>query len=319
MSNRLSEERIIQLFNKIMPENRLLLDDDVSGFKTNISNIFISSDMLVQSTDIPPSMSLSQASRKSIIMSVSDFASKGIKPKYCNLSVGIPKSFSINDVKQLVKGFDIALKEHEIILIGGDTNSSNELIIDTTLIGFSNNKIPKRNNARDKDIVYCLGTFGLTGAGMHLLINDINPSNNFEKHAIKSVLHPVVESDIFNKLVKNNLINSSIDSSDGLCSSLYKIAELSSVSIQIDALPFDSQLKNFSDKYDRCINDLILYSGEEYIIVFTVKPSNVKKCDKLLLDNHITFKKIGYIDSGKPSVYYKNKLLKNRGWDGFLK
>ena len=47
MSNRLSEERIIQLFNKIMPENRFLLDDDVSGFKTNISNIFISSDMLL--------------------------------------------------------------------------------------------------------------------------------------------------------------------------------------------------------------------------------------------------------------------------------
>ncbi len=44
-----------------MPDNRLLIDDDVSGFKTNISNIFISSDMLVQSTDIPPSMSLSQA------------------------------------------------------------------------------------------------------------------------------------------------------------------------------------------------------------------------------------------------------------------
>ena len=63
MSNRLSEERIIQLFNKIMPENRLLLGDDISGFKTNFSNIFISSDMLVQSTDIPPSMSLSQASR----------------------------------------------------------------------------------------------------------------------------------------------------------------------------------------------------------------------------------------------------------------
>ena len=319
MSNRLSEERIIQLFNKIMPENRLLLDDDVSGFKTNFSNIFISSDMLVQSTDIPPSMSLSQATRKSIVMSVSDFASKGIKAKYCNLSVGIPKSYSINDVKQLVKGFDIALKEYEIILIGGDTNSSNELIIDTTLIGFSNNKIPQRNNAHDKDIIYCLGTFGLTGAGMHLLINDIKPSNNFEKKAIKSVLYPVVELDIFNKLVKNNLINSSIDSSDGLCSSLYKIAELSSVSIQIDTLPFDSRLKNFSDKYDRCINDLILYSGEEYIIVFTVKPSNVKKCDKLLLDNNITFKKIGHVDLGKPSVYYKNKLLKNRGWDGFLK
>ena len=87
MSNRLSEERIIQIFNKIMPKNRILPDDDVSGFITNISNIFISSDMFVQSTDMPSTMSLAQASRKSIIMSVSDFASKGIIPKYCNISI----------------------------------------------------------------------------------------------------------------------------------------------------------------------------------------------------------------------------------------
>ena len=319
MSNRLSEERIIQIFNKIMPKNRILPDDDVSGFITNISNIFISSDMFVQSTDMPSTMSLAQASRKSIIMSVSDFASKGIIPKYCNISIGIPKSYSIKDIKELVKGFDTVLKEYKISLIGGDTNSSTELIIDCTLIGFSNYKIPKRNNACDKDIVYCLGKFGLTGAGLYLLLKKIKPSNNFEKQAIKSVLYPKVELNTFNILVKNNLINSSIDSSDGLCSSLYKIAKLSSVSIQIDTLPFNFKLKNFSDKYNRCINDLNLYSGEEYNIIFTVKSSNIKKCDKLLLKNNIDFTKIGYVNSGKPSVFYKNKLLKNHGWDGFLK
>ena len=317
MSNDLSEDNIIKEFNRIMPKNRLLIDDDVSGIPSTNSKIFISSDMLVSSTDIPPTMNLIQASRKSIIMSVSDFASKGIIPKYCILSVGIPKSYSMKDMKNIVKGIDTGLKEFNIKLIGGDTNSSSELIIDCTIIGFSNYIIPKRNNARKEDLVYCIGDFGLTGSGLYLLFNNIKPKNNFEKHAIKSVLYPNIDLEIFVKLVKNKLINSSIDSSDGLCSSLYKIAENSSVSIQIDKSPYPLDLEKFASKYNRCINDLIFYSGEEYNIIFTVNQSNVEKLEKFLNNGNILFKKIGIINSGNPSVYYKNKLLKNRGWDSF--
>ena len=45
--------------------------------------------------------------------------------------------------------------------------------------------------------------------------------------------------------------------------------------------------------------------------------SNVEKLEKFLNNGNILFKKIGIINSGNPSVYYKNKLLKNRGWDSF--
>lgn len=318
MTNSLSEDKIIKLFNRIMPKNMLLSDDDVSGIEFNNSKIFISSDMLVESTDIPPTMNLVQASRKSIIMSVSDFASKGIIPKYCILSVGIPKSYSEKNIKNLVKGIAKGLKEYNIQLIGGDTNSSSELIIDCTIIGFSDVRIPKRKSARNNDVVYCLGTFGLTGSGLFLLINKIEPSNSFEKKAIQSVLNPSVDLDIFVKLVNRQLINSSIDSSDGLCLSLYKLAESSSVSIYIDKLPFSNGLKKFSSKYDKCINDLLLYSGEEYNIVFTVKPSNVDKLEQILNKYNINFNKFGTVQKGSASVYYKNKLLKKRGWDSFI-
>ena len=100
MKNDVSEEIIIDLFNRLIPTNKLmLLDDDVSQISLRNPNLVISSDMLVESTDVPAGMSLKQASRKSIVMTVSDFASKGIIPKYCIISIGIPKEYSIEKIK----------------------------------------------------------------------------------------------------------------------------------------------------------------------------------------------------------------------------
>tara|TARA_B100001013_G_scaffold113095_1_gene65010 strand:- start:3483 stop:4445 length:963 start_codon:yes stop_codon:yes gene_type:complete len=318
MKTDVSEEIIIDLFNRLIPANKsVLLDDDVSQISLSNPNLVISSDMLVESTDVPAGMSLKQASRKSIIMTVSDFASKGINPKYCIISIGIPKEYSIEKIKNIVAGIEAGLKEFDIILIGGDTNSSMELIIDCTMIGSLDYDIPSRKNAEIGDIVYALGEFGFTGAGLFLLLNEKKPSNEFEKHAIKSIQNPNVNLNIFVKLVKKKLINSSIDSSDGLCFSLYKIAELSNVSIHVDRFTFSNKLKDFSSKYNFCINDLILYSGEEYNIIFTVSPDKSKKLETILNKDNIIYTKLGKVKSGSPVVYYNDKILKRKGWDGF--
>ena len=119
MKNDVSEEIIIDLFNRLIPTNKLmLLDDDVSQISLRNPNLVISSDMLVESTDVPAGMSLKQASRKSIVMTVSDFASKGIIPKYCIISIGIPKEYSIEKIKNIIEGIEAGLEEFDIILIG---------------------------------------------------------------------------------------------------------------------------------------------------------------------------------------------------------
>ena len=314
---KLTEEKIINILTKNTTFKDQFSLDDVSSVKSSKTTLITSSDMLVESTDIPPTMTLIQASRKAIIMSVSDFASKGVTPQHCLISIGIPKKYSKNQIQQIAKGLQKGLKEYKISLIGGDTNSSKELIIDCTLMGFSNYKIPSRQTAQNNDIIYAIGKFGLTGTGLFLLKKKKKPINQFERNAIKSVLYPTVTLDAFIKLARQNLINSSIDSSDGLCLSLYQLAEQSKKTFQIDHLPIPKGLAEFAARHDRCINDLILYSGEEYQQVFTVKPSNSKKVENTLKRHKITFTKLGTVKPGKPNVYYKNKLLKRNGWDSF--
>ena len=288
---RLTEEKIINLLTKNTTSKNQFSLDDVSSIKSSKTNLITSSDMLVESTDIPPTMTLIQASRKAIIMSVSDFASKGVTPQHCLISIGIPKKYSENQIQQIAKGLQKGLKEYNISLVGGDTNSSKELVIDCTLMGFSNYNVPRRQTAQNNDIIYTIGEFGLTGTGLFLLKKKKKPTNQFERNAIKSVLYPTVTLDAFVKLARQNLINSSIDSSDGLCLSLYQLAEQSKKTFQIDHLPIPKGLAEFAARHDRCINNLILYSGEEYQQVFTVKPSNSNKVENTLKRHKITFTK----------------------------
>jgi thiamine-monophosphate kinase len=273
--------------------------------------------MLVESTDVPSQMSLRQTARKSIIMTASDFACKGILPKYFLLSLGIPKSFSRNQIKSISRGISDASSELNVSLLGGDTNSSSELIINCLMIGFYTHKIPTRQKAKPGDLIYVTGPFGLTGAGLFLLLNKYKPKTTFDKFAIKSVLEPCVNLKQCSVLTKNNLIHSSIDSSDGLALSLYHLAEESNVSILLNKMPMAQGLNIFASKYNECINDLILYSGEEYETIFTCSKKKSYLVERILNKLNVDYTNIGIISSGKPKVYYKNKLIMKKGWKSF--
>ena len=78
---KLNERKIIQIFQKNMG-NKKFISEDVEFFKAGKTNFVLKVDTLVQSTDIPNGMSLQDVARKSVVACVSDFASKGVKPKF---------------------------------------------------------------------------------------------------------------------------------------------------------------------------------------------------------------------------------------------
>ena len=122
-------------------------------------NLILKCDMLVESTDVPPGMRPWQIARKSIVSCISDLSAKGIKPPYISLiSIGIPKKYSKAEIVDLANGFQLASKEFEVKIVGGDTNKSKELIIDCNVVGISDedggdSNIPKRKGARPGDVV----------------------------------------------------------------------------------------------------------------------------------------------------------------------
>ena len=79
---RLNEKEIIKIIN-----SKHVSSEDVEIFNLGNEQCAVCVDTLVESTDIPKGSKLSNISRKSIVSSVSDFAAKGIIPKFCIISV----------------------------------------------------------------------------------------------------------------------------------------------------------------------------------------------------------------------------------------
>ena len=79
--SKLSEKKIIDLFQNRLG-NANFVPDDVESFKIGKKHLVVKIDTFVESTDLPPRMKLEDVARKSIVSCVSDFAAKGIIPKF---------------------------------------------------------------------------------------------------------------------------------------------------------------------------------------------------------------------------------------------
>ena len=82
---KLNEKDIIKIFQK-----KKFIPEDVEIFHLGNQMCASNIDTLVESTDVPPKSNFIDIARKSIVSSVSDFAAKGIIPKFCMISVTIP-------------------------------------------------------------------------------------------------------------------------------------------------------------------------------------------------------------------------------------
>ena len=74
-----------------------------------------------------------------------------------------------------------------------------------------------------------------------------------------------------------------IDVSDGIASEVNHIARRSGVgaTVRISALPFDPETRAVADQYLDEIDAYALFGGEDYELLFTIKPGDVDKVDAL--------------------------------------
>jgi thiamine-monophosphate kinase len=313
--SRLTEKKIIEIFQSRL--NHKFVSEDVEYFKIGKKYFVLKIDTLVESTDIPKNTSLQYAARKSVISCISDFAAKGIKPNFGIVSVVLPRKLSKKKIEDLAIGFRKASKEFGIKILGGDTNEGKEISISFTLFGITN-KIIKRKGAKLNDIIISSGPFGYSSAGLFILQKKKKHSQSFGTKAKNAVLNP--KSRLMFGLKNKNYFSSSMDSSDGLSTTLNEMAEQSKRKFIITDIPAQRDIFDFATSNRLDPMNLIFNGGEEYEIIATVNPSDLAKIKKYAKIHHIQLYEIGYVTKGNGVYLQKNSRfikIKDKGWHHF--
>ena len=219
----------------------------------------------------------------------------------------------------MAKGFQRAAREFELKILGGDTNEGKELVINFSLFGISE-KIVNRKGAKANHVIITSGPFGYSASGLSILLKNKKSSRKFSTKAKNAVFKPNCR--LMFGLKNKNYFSSSMDSSDGLSTTLNEMSNQSKKKFVITKMPSENDVFDFASSNRLNANDLILNGGEEYEIVATVNASNLPKIKKYTKKHRMKLYEIGYVTKGK-GVFHKinGKLIKikDEGWQHLQK
>ena len=251
---------------------------------------------------------------KCLARAVSDIAAMGSEPRCFLLSLALPPNATGKWLNGFLGGLRRASKTLHCELAGGDTTRRDEILINVTVIGeVRKGQAVRRAGAKEGDLIYVSGCLGEAELGL-LLLRRSGVARVEQNRALRKHLYPEPRLALGKWLAEKHMATSMIDISDGLSTDLGRMCASSDVGalIQAERLPVSMQ----ASSNDRLT--LSLHGGDDYELLFTVKPESARKIPGEFKGVSIT--KIGKIMTGKTILLQRGdhtSRLKAQGWDPF--
>jgi thiamine-monophosphate kinase len=243
-------------------------------------------DMIVEGVDFLSGDKPELIGRKALAISVSDIAACGGIPRYCVVSLGMPKNTTVRNVDRILQGMIDLAGKYKVNIVGGDLSRAGRLTIDVSMLGIVEKKyLCLRSGAMVGDIIFVSGELGGSIRGKHLCFTPRLKEARF--------------------LVENFKVNAMIDVSDGLSQDLGHILEQSKAGAVIyeRLIPLSRKARNLREA---------LFMGEDFELLFTLSNREAGKLIKKKLNN---FKPIGEIVERK----YGLRLVGKRNKEQIIK
>ncbi len=267
--------RFAPFFSSQQPEIEGIGNDcAVIPYRDNLS-FLITTDLLIEQTHFIKSQITPQdLAYKSLAVNLSDIAAMGGKPQYAFLSLGLPIDTSIAWIDAFFESLKEFTSQTNVLLLGGDTTRSNQVIINILLMGtIETSLIKRRSQAIPGDIICCTGYLGDSGAGLKILLEELSVDHN-ARTLINAHLRPRPHLEEGAWLASQPGVHAMMDVSDGLASDIQRIMEEShcGAHIEIDHLPLSQELQRISQVLGWQVKDLALTAGEDYCLLLTIDP-----------------------------------------------
>ena len=251
-----------------------------------------------------------QVGWKAMVANLSDIAAMGGLPKFALVTIGLPKSVSVENVISIYDGMTAIAKRYKCKVVGGDTFFSPKgILVSIALLGeVEKSFLVKRSGAKKDDVICVTGDLGEGQAGLELLRKSPRKKSSF----VRKHLNPLPRIDEARTLVKNLKINSMIDISDGLSSELFHLTQESNLGAKIyeERIPISSKCKKAGDLLKKSPLLWALSSGEEYELLFTINKRELHKLEKV--KKRIKVSLIGEMVKRKEGVVLQEKSGKKR-------
>ncbi len=224
------------------------IGDDTAVVRYRASkDILITTDMLIEDRHFRRSdASAFEIGRKALAVNLSDIAAMGGVPTHAVVAVGLPERLPRGYAEEISRGIRVLASEFGVNVVGGDTNSSEKLVVSVTLLGeCPRSGAVRRSGAMPGDVLFVSGSLGGSYASKKHL--------NFTPRVKEA-----------RWLADNFALHAMMDLSDGLAGDVRRIAEESGVGVLIseEALPLSPGASV----------EAALGEGEDFELLFAVPP-----------------------------------------------
>jgi thiamine-monophosphate kinase len=314
------------------PESIKGVGDDATVLEYKNEQIVVTNDLLIEGVHFNLAYTpLKHLGYKSVIVNISDILAMNAIPRQILVSFAVSNRFGVEALDELYLGIKIACDEYGVDLVGGDTSSSPRgLFLSITAIGSQKKEeIVYRKGAQENDILCVTGNLGAAYIGLQLLEREnevfkvdpnIQPSLIGNDYILQRQLRPQARLDIIRFFKEQQIIPTSmIDISDGLSSEIMHLCLNSGLGCKIfeDKIPIADETVQMADEFG--IEPLVcaLSGGEDYELLFSIKPADFKKIEKnqeIIAIGHFT-----PVNSGIKLITKSGNFidLSNQGWKAF--
>ncbi|MED0676754.1 thiamine-phosphate kinase [Aneurinibacillus thermoaerophilus] len=271
----------------------------------------------------------SDIGHKALASNISDIAAMGGMPLFYLVSLGLPRTWTEEEVAEIYKGMTELAMRYDMALIGGDTVAMpGPLTITVMVLGeMEQGRALRRSGAQPGDLVFVTGTVGNSGAGLDVLLQERwgvhNIPNEWEFLA-SCHRRPEPRVDAGRMLAQSEIRIALNDISDGLASEAWEIAEASDVVLVLDEvnIPLGDCIQRYAKVSRKDPLQWAFYGGEDYQLIGCAPAAAKEKLSEMFEKAALPLYWIGEVQEGKAQVWlrkWNGKLtqLEKKGYNHF--
>jgi thiamine-monophosphate kinase len=262
------ERFFIELIRKKFPGHR---DEIIKGIGDDAmimrNGLVISTDSFFDGVHFDRAyFSLTDLGHHCMAASLSDLAAMAARPICALIALNLTGGFPKQAVQDLYAGFERMVRKYRMDIAGGDIVASPCLGMTITVIGYAKKPL-LRSGAKPGQGLYVTNLLGLAEVG-RIVLKEKLATREYPDSVNK---HLLPEPRITEAQILRKYITSAIDTSDGLSTDAYHLAEESKVKIVIDAehIPIHPEIGRYCNLRMLDPTEFILSSGEDFELLFT--------------------------------------------------